>query len=230
MNQKVKKYIPFVDKISSAMELRKMWNFADCKRAMKKMRRNHLYPGFLAFGSARIPDNDPHIKEIEEISYLCAKRILERNKKISFITGGGPSTMTAWLKPAYQLGCQASAMAITLPFEEEITEFADKKLSFIFTHFSSRKKTMLTYAKAVIIFKGGFGTMDELYEALTLMQTGHMKKVPIFIYPADFYKDVLNFEIFLREKTIGQESANLITLVRTKEELLNYLYKIIDEG
>ena len=89
---------------------------------------------------------------------------------------------------------------------------------------------MLTYAKAVIIFKGGFGTMDELYEALTLMQTGHMKKVPIFVYPADFYKDVLNFDTFVREKTIGEESTKLMTLVHTKDELLNYLYKIIDEG
>ena len=230
MSQKVKKYIPFASKISSAMELRKMWNFADCKRAMKKMRRNHLYPGFLAFGSARIPDNDPHIKEIEEVSYLCAKRILEHHKKISFITGGGPSTMTAWLKPAHQLGCQASAMAITLPFEEEITEFADKKLSFKFIHFSSRKKTMFTYAKAIIIFKGGFGTMDELYEALTLIHNGHVKKIPVFVYPADFYKDVLNFDVFLRERTINQNDADLLTFVNTKEELLNYLYKIIDEG
>ena len=89
---------------------------------------------------------------------------------------------------------------------------------------------MFTYAKAIIIFKGGFGTMDELYEALTLIHNGHVKKIPVFIYPANFYKDVLNFDVFLRERTINQNDADLLTFVNTKEELLNYLYKIIDEG
>ena len=209
---------------------KKHHKFHGYKHASKKLEKNGLYNGIVAFGSARIPNDNPHIKEIEEISELCAKRIVEKNKKISFITGDGPSVMTAWLKPAAKIGIQTAGFAITLPFEEKTSGYSDEKISYTFTNFPARKQVMFDHAMAYVVFKGGFGTMDELFNLLVYITTGRAEKKPIFVYPKDFYKDVLNFNEFLKNKTIGEDGANLLTYFNTKEELLNALYKIIDES
>ena len=198
--------------------------------ANKKLKRNGLHNGIVVFGSARIPDSDPHIKEIEEISELCAKRIKSQNKKISFITGDGPSVMTAWLKPAAKVGIQTAGFSITLPFEEDTSGYSNDKISYTFTNFPARKQTMFDYAIAYVVFKGGFGTMDELFNLLIYITTNRAQKKPIFIYPKSFYKDVLNFDKFIENKTIDESSAKLLTYFDTKEELLNALYDIIDKN
>ena len=200
------------------------------KSAIKKFERNGLNRGVVVFGSARIKNTDKHIKEIEEISELCAKRIRDTKKPISFITGGGPSVMEAWLKPAQKIGIQTSGMAIKLPYEDALTKYADERLSFTFREFSTRKKAMIKYARAIVVFKGGYGSMDELFETLTLINTGRINPIPIFVYPRDFYVDVLNFNKFLDAKTISISDGRLITFFDSKEELLKELYKIIDNS
>ena len=204
--------------------------FGDYQIAKTKLRGNTMTQGIIAFGSARLPENDPHIKEVEEISELCAKRIIEKNKKISFITGGGPSVMTAWLKPAYKLGVKTSSLSIKLPFEEEVTPYADERYSFSFETFESRKAIMYKYSRAAVIFKGGFGTMDELFTLIVLIHTGRLARIPIFVYPADFYKDVLNFKNFIDGKTIDEEEGKILKFCNTKQELLDGLYSVIDNS
>lgn len=208
-----------------------MYNLPDYKNAKDILEKRNFPKGLLAFGSARLPMDDPHIKEVEEISELCAKRILEKNKDISFITGGGPSVMTAWLKPAYKLGAKTSGMAMLLPHEtrEQQLQYCDKDTSFIFDTFQSRKALMLEYAKCIVVFKGGTGTLDELFEALVSMKTGKINEFPIFIYPADFYSDVLNFKKLVDGGTLSLEDFDTLHLMNSKEELLQELYKIIDE-
>ena len=207
---------------------KKFHKFHGYKHASKKLDKNGLYDGIVAFGSARIPDTDPHIKEIEEISELCAKRIFEKNKKISFITGDGPSVMTAWLKPAAKVGIQTAGFSITLPFEESTSGYSDKKISYTFTNFPARKQVMFDHAIAYIVFEGGFGTMDEVFNLLVYITTGRAKKKPIFVYPKSFYKNALNFSEFLEHGTIGKDGADLLTFFDTKEQLLDALYQVID--
>ena len=209
---------------------KKYHKFHGYNHANKKLKKNGLYHGIVAFGSARIPDNDPHIKEIEEISALCATRIKEQNKKISFITGDGPSVMTAWLKPAAQVGIQTAGFAITLPFEESTSGYSDKKISYTFTNFPARKQVMFDHAMAYVIFKGGFGTMDEVFNLLVYITTGRAEKKPIFVYPKSFYKNILNFDEFVKNGTIGDDGANLLTYFDTKEELLKALFDVIDNA
>ncbi len=209
---------------------KKNHKFHGYKHASKKLLRNGLYSGIVAFGSSRIPDDDQHIHDIEYISELCAKRIIEKKKKISFITGDGPSVMKAWLKPAAKIGIQTSGFSITLPFEEDVSGYSDKKLSYTFTNFPARKQIMFDHAIAYVVFKGGFGTMDELFNLLIYITTGRAEKKPIFVYPKSFYKDVLNFDKFIENKTIEPDSAELLTYFDSKEELLQALYKIIDEN
>lgn len=205
-------------------------NFKDYENAKNKLESHNFPKGLVAFGSARIPMSDQHIKEIEEISALCAKRIQEKGKNISFITGGGPSVMTAWLEPAYKLGAQTSGIALLLPHEKEEDQlkFCNKETSCIMETFQARKAIMLEYAKCIIIFKGGFGTMDELFEALTFMKTKRIPEIPVFIYPADFYKEVLNFEKFIEANTIKSDEGNMLKFMNSKQELIDNLFNLID--
>ena len=199
------------------------------ERAVYKFRKNGLAKGLLVFGSARIPESDPHMQEVEEVSRLCAERIKEKGKSLSFISGGGPSVMHHWLKPALELGMQTSGMCITLPFEEDITFAAQKKYSYVFRSFDARKKTMFKYAKAFVVFKGGFGTMDELMEVITMANTGKMKRKPVIIYPASHYKHILDFSEFIKAGTISQKEVDdAFKLCNTKEEMVEELYKVID--
>ncbi len=209
-----------------------MYNLPDYKNAKQTLEKHNFPKGLLAFGSARLPMDDPHIKEVEEISSICAKRILEKGSDISFITGGGPSVMTAWLKPAFELGAKTSGMAMLLPHEtiEQQLQYCDKNTSFIFDTFQSRKALMLDYAKCIIVFKGGTGTLDELFEALVSMKTGKINEFPIFIYPADFYSDVLNFKKLVEGGTLGYEDFDTLHFINSKEELLKELFKIIDNS
>lgn len=185
--------------------------------------------GVVAFGSARIPYSDPHIQEIREIAGDCAKHVLENEKKTSFITGGGPSVMTAWLEMPHKLGAETGAMALKLPHEtkDQQMKFCDPDTSHCFQTFQARKAIMFEFAKAIVVFKGGFGTMDELFEALTLIKTGKIPEIPLIIYPEDFYKDILNFNAFLDAGTINQEEYDFLEFIDSRKELMKRLFEII---
>ena len=206
--------------------------FKDFIKAKRKLEKNGLYKGIVAFGSARIPENDPHYLEIVEISNLCAKRIKEKNAPVSFITGGGPSVMKAWLTGAKQNGTQAAGFAMELPNElkQQQLEMADEEISCICQNFATRKSLFYNFARAIIIFEGGFGTMDEFFEVLCLISTKKIPQMPIFVYPASFYKDVFNFEEFFKAGTINENDVKCLNYCNTKEELLNGLYEVIDNA
>jgi uncharacterized protein (TIGR00730 family) len=198
-----------------------------------KLIKGGLHKGIVAFGSARISEEDPHLKEIVEISKLCAERVKAKSKPVSFITGGGPSVMTAWLKGAYNVGdVQTSGIVLPLPHETPEQQFqnANKEVSVSTKTFQARKALMFEYARALIVFKGGFGTMDELFYGLTLMKTKKIPEIPVFIYPANFYGGTLNFDEFIKAGTIKKEEEGILHFINNKEELLEKLYKIIDEA
>ena len=202
--------------------------FKDFIKAKRKLEKNGLYKGIVAFGSARIFEDNKHYQEVVNIANLCAKRVLEKNKKISFITGGGPAIMTAWLQGAYRKGIQTAGLFMPLQQEKELNKYAIKKISCIVDTLESRKAILFEYAKCVVVFKGGYGTFDEIFALITLIRTGLMKPIPIFVYPADFYKDVFNFKNLLEEGTINRQEAQMLTMCNTQEELLGNLYKFID--
>ena len=202
--------------------------FEDFIKANEKLKKAGLYKGIVAFGSARIPETSKHYKEVVEIADLCANRVAEKNKKISFITGGGPAIMTAWLQGAYRKGIQTSGLFMPLQLEKELNKYAIKKISCTVNTLESRKAILFEYAKCVVVFKGGFGTFDEVFALITLIRTGLMKKIPIFVYPSKFYNDVFNFKNLLKEGTINEQEAKIMTMCKNKRDLLDKLYKFID--
>ncbi|MEK9772560.1 MAG: LOG family protein [Opitutae bacterium] len=129
-------------------------------------------------------------------------------------SGGGPGMMEAANKGARDAGGKSIALGISLPFEQGINDFADPELSFEFHYFFLRKFYFLYHAKAIVVFPGGFGTMDELFETLTLTQTNKMlKQIPVFLYGKEFWDGLINFEHFVKWGVISRGDLDLFQIV-----------------
>lgn len=136
------------------------------------------------------------------------------NEKYYICSGGGPGMMEAANKGAKEAGGKSIALGISLPFEQGVNSFADPDLSFEFHYFFLRKFYFLYHAKAIVVFPGGFGTMDELFETLTLAQTNKLhKKLPVFLYGKEFWDGLINFDQFIKWGVISPKDVNLFQIV-----------------
>ena len=145
-------------------------------------------------------------------------------------SGGGPGIMEAANRGAKEAGSKSIALGISLPFEQGVNEYASPELSFEFHYFFIRKFYFLYHAKAVFAFPGGFGTMDELFETLTLLQTNKLnKKMPIFLYGKEFWEGLINFNKFVEWGVISPQDLELFKIVDSVEEALASLIEQIGE-
>lgn len=175
------------------------------------------------YGSARSKPGDPYYKQCEE---LCAKLA---KKGFAVITGGGGGIMEAGNVGAFKVGGKSVGLNIQLPFEQKLNPYTTESLNFDF--FFSRK-VMLAFASEVYIyFPGGFGTMDEFFEMLTLIQTKKIEKIPIVLYGKDFWDPLMTYfekTLLKKYKTISQEDLELIKVVDSVEEAYKYILKAVD--
>ncbi|WP_297298714.1 TIGR00730 family Rossman fold protein [uncultured Brachyspira sp.] len=174
------------------------------------------------FGSARTHQDHPHYK----LAYETAKLLGEN--KYDIITGGGPGIMEAGNKGAFDAGAGSVGLCIELPFEQKTNPYVKEEIKF--RYFFARKVMFLKYAKAVIIFPGGFGTMDEMFETLTLIQTKVLQKMPILVMNESYYTNLVEWikKDMLKEKYIDSEDLDLIQYVETPKQaldLINNFYK-----
>ena len=134
-------------------------------------------------------------------------------------SGGGPGMMEAANKGAHQANAKSVALGISLPFEQGVNQFATPELAFEFHYFFIRKFYFLYHAKAVVAFPGGFGTMDELFEVLTLIQTKKIgKRIPIYLYGKDFWSKLIDFKQFVKFGVISPEDLELFQMVDEVDE------------
>ncbi|MBZ0151545.1 MAG: LOG family protein [Planctomycetes bacterium] len=133
-------------------------------------------------------------------------------------TGGGPGIMEAANRGAFDIGAKSIGLNITLPFEQEPNGFITPELCFEFKYFAIRKMHFLMRAKAMVAFPGGFGTMDELFEALTLIQTRRMQPIPVVLFGKDYWSRLVNWDLFVEEGTISPDDLDLISYAETAEE------------
>ncbi|MBF0588374.1 MAG: TIGR00730 family Rossman fold protein [Magnetococcales bacterium] len=144
-----------------------------------------LGPAVTIFGSARTPAEDPYAQKAEEVGERISK------EGFAVITGGGPGIMRAANKGCFGQGGTSVGLNINLPFEQVPNHFHDIGMSF--RYFFVRKLMFAKYADAIVIFPGGFGTMDELFESLTLIQTGKLRPIPIILFGTDFWKGLIDW-------------------------------------
>lgn len=185
------------------------------------------------FGGARIPDPvnkaDARTQTLSDLSkyYTEARKFAElctrhssNNEHLDYVvcTGGGPGVMEAGNRGAADAGGQSISLNIVLPHEQSPNKYATPELCFNFHYFAIRKMHFLMRAKAIAVFPGGFGTMDELFEALTLIQTGRMEPLPILLFGEEFWRKIINWEALADAGTISADDLKLFKFVDTAEE------------
>ncbi|WP_233007903.1 LOG family protein [Rheinheimera faecalis] len=137
---------------------------------------------------------------------------------LMIISGGGPGVMEAANKGAYQAGGQSIGLNIVLPHEQKPNPYITPQFCFRFHYFAIRKMHFLQRARALVAFPGGFGTLDELFETLTLLQTGKANTVPVILYDKNFWTRLINFDLLVEEGLIRAEDMQLIQFVDTPEQ------------
>jgi uncharacterized protein (TIGR00730 family) len=134
------------------------------------------------------------------------------------VTGGGPGIMEAANRGAFEANAKSIGLNISLPAEQRPNPYITPELCFQFQYFAMRKLHFLLRAKALVVFPGGFGTLDELFDALTLRQTHRMQSIPIILFGRDYWSTVINFEFMADEGVIADEHLELIQFAETPEE------------
>ena len=136
------------------------------------------------------------------------------------VTGGGPGVMEAGNRGAHEAGGRSIGLGIVLPHEQAPNPYVTPELCFNFHYFATRKMQFLIRARAVAVFPGGFGTLDELFETLTLIQTGRMDRVPVLLFGRAFWERVIDFEALAEAGTIARDDLTLFSYVETAEEAM----------
>lgn len=194
-------------------------------------RREQIRDTIVFFGSARIPDTPDHpmaryYEDARELGKRCTEWSETLSKPWRFVvtTGGGPGIMEAANRGANDAGGKSIGLNIGLPFEQWPNPYITKELSFEFHYFFMRKFWFAYLAKALIVFPGGFGTLDELSEILTLAQTRKLeKKIVIVLYGSSFWKEVLNFDALVRYGMISPEDLELFQFADDPETAMKLL-------
>lgn len=185
------------------------------------------------FGGARIPAPEHvdqartetlaglsrYYDEARQFAYRMTERSLKTyGREWVVCTGGGPGVMEAGNRGAHEAGGHSIGLNIVLPHEQAPNSYVTPDLCFNFHYFAIRKMHFLMRATAICGFPGGFGTLDELFEALTLIQTHRMKPVPVVLFGRDFWENVINWQALVDAGTISPEDLKLFTYVETADE------------
>lgn len=170
------------------------------------------------------PYYDMAVELAEELTSWSMSLNPDDQQRFIICSGGGPGIMEAANLGAHKAGGKSIGLGISLPFEQGINPYIQDSLKFEFHYFFVRKYWFVLLAKALVAFPGGFGTMDELFESLTLIQTGKVsKKPPIVLFGSDFWKSLFNFDLLVEWGTISREDLNLFKFVDTVKEARDYV-------
>ncbi len=190
------------------------------------------------FGGARIPepskkaeartetlaDLSKYYDEARKFAQIVTERSMKSyGKEYVVVTGGGPGVMEAGNRGAKDAGGSSIGLNIVLPFEQAPNEYVTPGLCFNFHYFAIRKMHFLMRARAICCFPGGFGTLDEMFEALTLIQTERMDKVPFLLFGESFWRSIINWETLADAGTISAEDLDLFQFVETAQEALDII-------
>ncbi|HEY0043461.1 MAG TPA: LOG family protein [Allosphingosinicella sp.] len=168
----------------------------------------------------RLKEKSKYYDEARHLARLCSRVDRDEDGQRHFVvcSGGGPSIMEAANRGAMDVGEESIGLNIVLPHEQLPNPYVTPSLSFQFHYFALRKMHFLLRARAVAVFPGGFGTFDEMFELLTLIQTGKIKPLPILLFGREFWERVIDFDALVEEGVVAQDDLKLFRFVETAEE------------
>ena len=165
-----------------------------------------------------------HYEEAQRFAHLISNRFQQQGRcDFVVITGGGPGIMDAANRGAFDAGARSIGLNITLPHEQAPNPYMCPELAFRFHYFALRKMHFLLHAKGLVAFPGGYGTLDELFEVLTLIQTGKMQRIPVVLVGRGFWSRAVDFDLLLDEGYVSPSDLDLFTCVDKAEEIMGAL-------
>jgi uncharacterized protein (TIGR00730 family) len=209
--------------VIDAMDIRDIWRMfkimAEFVDGFETL--SDIYPAVSIFGSSRMQPGSEMYHKTEEIARLFAQ------SGFSIITGGGPGVMEAANKGATEAKGKSIGLNIKLPLEQAPNPYANIKLDF--KYFFIRKVLLIKYSVAYIIMPGGFGTMDELFEALTLIQTKRIKCFPLVVVGGEYWAGILDWlkEVALKEGTISAEDLSIVQVIEEPAEVVRWVRRFV---
>lgn len=211
----------FADKDWQGVKADDTWSvfkiMAEFVEGFEKMSK--IGPCVSIFGSARTAPENPYFELAEEIAYKIAR------EGYGIISGGGPGIMEAANRGAQKAGGKSVGVNIKLPFEQEPNPFIDNDKSITFDYFFVRKTMFIKYSQGFVVLPGGFGTLDEFFEALTLIQTGKIGKFPIILAGKDYWQGLYDWicSTMLKHGNINKEDLMLFKIADTADEVVHHI-------
>ena len=196
----------------------------DYLKAEEKMKEEGIEYTIVVFGSARTDETHKYYIEARKFGALVgASGQGPKDCRVTLMTGGGPGIMEAANRGAHDVGAKSIGLNIKLPHEQFPNPYITPELSFQFYYFGIRKLHFMQRAKALVVFPGGFGTLDELFDILTLIQTGKSPLIPIVLVSKEYWNNVINFEFLFQKKVINGNDLDLIHYVETAEDAWSFI-------
>jgi uncharacterized protein (TIGR00730 family) len=201
------------------------------QKAEEALRARRIVSTIVVFGSARVKPGEPRYEAARAFSRLACERGGALNGRGGYrhnviATGGGPGIMEAANRGATEAGALSVGFNITLPHEQEPNAYSTPGLTFLFHYFAMRKMHLAMRAKALVVFPGGFGTLDEAFEILTLQQTGKMERCPVVLFDKAFWSRLIDFEHLIAEGFIKPGDLEMFRFADTPEEAWQHLLEL----
>ncbi|MFC1734056.1 TIGR00730 family Rossman fold protein, partial [candidate division KSB1 bacterium] len=171
------------------------------------------------FGSARTDSNNKYYKDAYEIAFKMARR------GFGIVTGGGPGIMEAANKGAQEAGGKSVGLNINLPFEQDANPYIDSQSLIDFNYFYVRKVMFMKYSQGYVVMPGGFGTLDEFFEAVTLIQTHKLVHFPIVLYSSDYWQGLFDWlkNTMLKQHHINEKELEIFKIIDTADDVVNFI-------
>jgi len=191
----------------------------DYLKAEVKLKEAGIDYTIVVYGSARTPEDNIYYKEARKFGAMVGKSGQgPEDCRVTLMTGGGPGIMEAANRGAADVSAKSIGLNITLPHEQYPNPYISDELTFQFYYFGIRKLHFMQRAKALVVFPGGFGTLDELFNLLTLIQTKKSPLIPIVMVSKHYWTSVINFDFLVKEGVIKAEDLDLFSYVENAEE------------
>ena len=171
----------------------------------------------------------PYYEEARKFGALVSARFQQQERRdFVVVTGGGPGIMEAANRGAHEVGARSAGFNIQLPHEQTPNPYISEELCFRFHYFALRKMHFLMRAKALLAFPGGYGTLDEVFDVLTLMQTGKIGRIPVVLVGETFWRRAIDFDFLAEEGVISRADTELFNVVETAEQAVSVLERFYD--
>ena len=225
------------DKFLSSMSGRPIRILSEYLGPLSIIQKNKIKDTIVFFGSARIQNRqdstiNSYYQKARELSYKITKWNISKYDGNNFVitSGAGPGIMSAANQGAKEAGGKSIGLGISLQFEQTNNKWITKGLNFVFHYFFMRKFWFIYLTKGIVVWPGGVGTLDELFEILTLLQTKKIKrKIPIVLFGKDFWDGLIDWEKMVSSKLISRSDLDLFIVLDSVDEAFNYLIKNVEK-